>query len=98
MQPKKLFNTHELSSRLAQHVVNSTQSSTWSENLINENIFDAGEINKFSEKELALAQRTLLITQFRTMNEEQLLSAIQQHGLPWRIDMDTDYSAAAVAY
>ncbi|MCK5892903.1 MAG: hypothetical protein KAG53_00540 [Endozoicomonadaceae bacterium] len=98
MQSKNLFNTQELSSRLAQHVVNSTQSSTWSENLLSENIFDASEINKFSEKELALEQRTLLITQFRTMNVEQLLSAMQQHGLPWRIDMDTDYSVAAVAY
>lgn len=98
MQPKKLFNTYELSSCLAQHVVDSTQSSTWRENLINENIFNADEINNLCEKELALAQRTFLITQFRTMNEEQFLSAMQQHGLPWRVDMDTDYSAAAIAY
>lgn len=98
MKSRRLFNVKEFSSRLAAHVAASTPSSTWRENLILEGIFDAEEVNSFSETELTLIQRTLLTTRYLTMSEEQLLSAMQDHGLPWRVDLDTDYSAAAVAY
>ncbi|WP_211829093.1 hypothetical protein [Kistimonas asteriae] len=95
---RKLFNADELSSRLAEHVMASTESHAWRESLIQEGIFEHTEIGQLSERELALIQRTLLTTRFRTMNEDQLLQAMQQYRLPWRVDLDTEYSAAAVAY
>jgi len=95
---RKLFNADELSSRLAEHVMASTESHSWRESLMQEGIFEHTEIGQLSERELALIQRTLLTTRFRTMNEDQLLQAMQQYRLPWRVDLDTEYSAAAVAY
>ncbi len=95
---RKLFNVDELSSRLAEHVMASTESHTWRENLMQEGIFENTEIGQLSERELALIQRTLLTTRFRTMSEDQLLQAMQQYRLPWRVDLEAEYSAAAVAY
>ncbi|GAA4652245.1 hypothetical protein GCM10023116_45290 [Kistimonas scapharcae] len=98
MGSRKLFNVDELSGRLAEHVMASTESRTWRESLMQEGIFEHTEIGQLSERELALIQRTLLTTRFRTMSEDQLLQAMQQYRLPWRVDLDTEYSAAAVAY
>ncbi|OQX35998.1 MAG: hypothetical protein B0D91_09770 [Oceanospirillales bacterium LUC14_002_19_P2] len=76
----------------------STESQAWRESLLNEGIFEQAEIGQLSERELALVQRTLLTTRFRTMTEDQLLQAMQQYSLPWRVDLEAEYSAAAVAY
>ena len=98
MGSRKLFNIDELSIHLAEHVIASTESQAWRESLLNEGILQQEEIDQLSEHELALVQRTFLITRFKTMSEDQLLQAMQKHGLPWRVDLETEYSAAAVAY
>lgn len=98
MRAKKLFNTEELSIRLAQHVVASTGRPAWRCTLLSDKLFGQAEIDQLSERELALVQRAVLTVRFRTMNEAQLLQAAQEYHLPWRLEADHDAVAVAVAY
>ena len=70
----------------------------WRNDLVNRGIYRQQEVAELSDKEIAMLQRALLFSDYARLSIGELVDTLNERGVTYKIEIDQDYTAGAVAY
>jgi len=70
----------------------------WRNDLVSRGIYRQQEVAELSDKEISMLQRALLFSDYSRLTIGELVDTLKERGITYRIEIDQDYSAGAVAY
>lgn len=93
------LDTNIMIQQLVSHLMAShTKISDWRLSLVNQGIMGKSEVETLNTQEVGLAYRVMLVSQYQTMDDNDLMTEIHNKGLSYQFDLNTEFVQGAICY